>query len=108
MVLAFFVVIEKPLKTAYFLQLLTNQLTDWNDLYTKMFVVSPIDFCKFDFANAHEMFDRQKGVNLDTFKICTFFTFEAKLLEIEAEDTIRFLHYVQVFSIQKTCVEEKI
>ena len=31
-----------------------------------------------------------------------------KLLEIEAEDTIRFLHYVQVFLIQKKSVKEKI
>ena len=40
--------------------------------------------------------------------MCTFFAFEAKLLEIEAEDTIQFLHYVQIFSIQKRSVKEKI
>ena len=47
-------------------------------------------------------------MNLDRFKICTFFALEAKLLEIEAENTIRFLHYVQVFSFQKRFVKEKI
>ena len=47
-------------------------------------------------------------MNLDICKICTFFAFEAKLLEIEAEDTIRFLNYVQVFSVQKRFVKEKI
>ena len=31
-----------------------------------------------------------KSVNLDICKICTFIAFEAKLLEIETEDTIRF------------------
>ena len=50
----------------------------------------------------------QKSVNLDICKICTFFAFEAKLLEIEADDTIRFLYYVQVVSIQKRFVKEKI
>ena len=30
------------------------------------------------------------------------------MLEIETEDTVRFLHYVQVFSIQKRFVKEKI
>ena len=49
-----------------------------------------------------------KSVNLDICKICTFFAFEAKLLEIEAEDTIRFLYYVQVFSVRKRFVKEKI
>ena len=47
-------------------------------------------------------------MNLDIFKICTFFAFEAKLLEIETEDTIRFLHYVQVLSIQKRFVKGKL
>ena len=47
-------------------------------------------------------------MNLELFKICTCFAFEAKLLEIEPEDTIRFLHYVQVVSIQKRSVKEKI
>ena len=41
-------------------------------------------------------------------KFVHFFAFEAKLLEIEAEDTIRFLYYVQVVSIQKRFVKEKI
>ena len=49
-----------------------------------------------------------KRLNLDICKICTFFAFEAKLLEIEAEDTIRFLNYFQVFSVQKRFVKEKI
>ena len=49
-----------------------------------------------------------KSVNLDICKIYTFFAFEAKLLKIEAEDTIRFLYYVQVVSIQKRFVKEKI
>ena len=49
-----------------------------------------------------------KSVNLDICKICTFFAFEVKLLEIEVEDTIRFLYYVQVFSIRKRFVKEKI
>ena len=49
-----------------------------------------------------------KRVNLNICKICTFFAFEAKLLEIEAEDTIRLLYYVQVFLIQKRFVKEKI
>ena len=40
-------------------------------------------------------------MNLDIFKICIFFAFEAKLLKIETEDLFRFLHYVQVLSIQK-------
>ena len=36
----------------YFWQLFTNELADWNDLYTEMFVeVGPTDFCKFDLAN---------------------------------------------------------
>ena len=49
-----------------------------------------------------------KSVNLNICKICTFFAFEAKLLESEAEDTIRFLYYVQVVSVQKRFVTEKI
>ena len=79
-----------------------------------MFVlISPTDFCKFDLANKRTNRLIAKKGESDIFKICTFFAFEAKLLEIEPEDTIRFffvffLHYVQVFSIQKRSVKEKI
>ena len=84
-----------------------------------MFVeISPTDFCMFDLANTptkrsiakkkKKKKKKKKNVNLDIFKSCTYFAFEAKLLEIEPEDTIRFLHYVQVFSIQKRYIKEKI
>ena len=95
-------------KRLHILTLFTIELADLNDLYTKLFVyVSPTDFCKFDLVNTPTKPLIAKNVNLDIYKICTFLAFEAKLLEIEAEDTIRLLHYVQVLSIQKRLVKEK-
>ena len=60
--------------------------------------------CKY----AHETFGRQKAWIWTYFKFVHFFAFEAKLLEIEPEDNIHCLHYVQVFSVQKRFVKGKI
>ena len=43
-------------------------------------------------------------MNLDIFKICTFFAFEAKLLEIEPEDTIPFFYIMfKFFNSKEIC-----
>ena len=71
-----------------------------------MFVwISPTDFCKFDLSNTPTKCLIAKKRDLHIFKIRASFAFEANLLEIEPEDTIRFLHYVHVFSVRKGFVK---
>ena len=75
-----------------------------------MFVeISPTDFCEFDLIDTPTKLSIAKKARIWTyFKFVHFFAFEAKLLEIEAEDANRVLHYAQVYSFQKRFVKEKI
>ena len=45
-----------------------------------------------------------RSVNLDIFRMRTFFAFETKLLEIEAEDNIRFFTLCSsIFNAEEIC-----
>ena len=50
----------------------------------------------------------KKRLNQDIFKICTFFTFETKLLKIEAEDYPFFTLCSSIFNAEEICKRKNI